>query len=585
LGVNINTLIHAISLPSILAGGWVISLVFAKRSFQRILSSPGGVLVVFGTSWFIFYSLSSLSLFVSLNLKVEPFYSFLLVLTVVSLFVMPKVAESYLNGFKWVLSVFKLGLSKYKIFFVFPCIFLYVIVVHNTVILRPNLQDNLLQNVGTLHTGRYTYLGETIRACNFVPVVRENLGQTFFSSSLGNFWPYSLVEIRALIHFLSLMSLLLLFAGALKILQPSISRFRLFQSLLVIFLGAYSLSFAYTLVNDSGNPISLVGYADTLFGIFLVLFIPLVWHLRDRLPMKFIFFTLLILILGGLLSSPQSLLLLLGCLPLLLIKKKSFTASRNDFAVNVVASLLLSTIVWHGSIGMLQVGGTKVNESIPGTMNLSVKKFSEVFSIENLSPGMPFLVGDMRTHSEIDPKIIDLAKNARRDLGDPQRLIWDLEQIILSSLRIIFWPCLGLTLSVLLTRRKSLIDQTVNFRLLKTLIAFAVPIFGFGLMASFFFAPGNAKWEMSRFLFPSLVLMSTLLVASLNAIHEVFVQSRKLIVILSWLLITPTIFFTSTALSQFVNRGLSIPVVTTDLGPIGFFEQPLQVPCVSWLDG
>jgi hypothetical protein len=499
----------------------------------------------------------------------------------VALFTLIRNKHLLVSDLKWLQASLYQLFRRGKLFLVFPALFIYAILIHNTIILRPDLSQNLGQNIGTLHTGRYTNIGEVIRVCNVIPIVRENLGQTVLAANLGDFWPYSLVEIRALIHFLTLMSLLLVIGGLLRVIQPTISSFRLFQSLLVLFLGTYSLSLAYTLVNDSGNPLAFVGYADTLFGIFLVVLFPLLSRFWSEFEMGYLLFLVTILFLTAYITSPQTLLIILASIPLLLIQKRKFIVS-SKFAMICVASLFVSTLIWQGSVGMLQRNSSDLNQAIPGTMNLSLKSYSDIFSTDNISPGLPYLVGDMKSHSEIDPKIIDLAKNAQRDFRDPQRLIWHVEQIFLSSLRVIFWPILGLFGAVFFCLRRIAPSQEFDSKLFRTFVQFSVPVLATGLLGSFILAPANSKWEMSRFLFPALVITSLLLVATLNIIESKWVATKFLVQGLCWALVFPALFFTSSSLHQFLDRDPRFPVVTTENGSIGFFEPPLKIPCQAW---
>lgn len=550
---------------------------------QKIVLHPGGKRLILGISWFVFYSISGLTLHANTNLSVNPYTAYvalILGLSIFSFIIMQN--QDFKNELSQFFSI-QAGKEISKKYFVFPIIFLYTILFHYTFIVRPNLPLDLGQNVGSLHTGRYTLLGETIRQCSFVPIIRENLGQTIFSANIAEFWPYSLVEIRSFIHLMTLLAILSIASGAIRNIFPKISENIIVLALIIFFYGTYSLSFAFTLVNDSGNPLGFVGYADTIYGLFLVLVIVLIYHLRANFSFLVItgFFTLFML--QALVSAPQSLIIISFSLITVLVFRPS-PGSRKGVGRPFLLAGVLSLIIWGGAIGMLKVDSSSMNTNIPGTISLEFGGLTDLISTETLSPGLPYLVGNMLSLSEISPKIIDLAKDAQSYVSDPQRFIWTLEQIVLSTLRVTFWPFLGLLLASVIVLRfahRSRISE-FNTPFLRDLVHFSLPLFSFGLAFSFFFSLPNRKWEMSRFLFPSLAFMMFLLVASIIFFLSSRRRSRLVLSVYAFLMIIPVVIYSEASVDQFFKRSSLIPVVQTDFGLIGFLQDPLILPCEAW---
>jgi hypothetical protein len=541
---------------------------------------------ILGTTWFVFLAISSASGLAATYFKIVPFTSFALFDTsmVISAITALAIRRELRASFFDFISSFRNPILANLRFLFLPITFLYLILVQNTFMGKPSTDMDIFQNIGTLHSGRYAILGEIVRTCNFVPVVKENLGQTIFSANIGHAWGYSLVDILALSLICSLTALTMCLLGMIKMVKPSIKSKVLFYYLLIVLFGTYSLSLAATLVNDSGNPLAMVGYSDTLFGVFLILFLFTALQNRKNVASRYLYILLILLFAHAFISSPQ--ILILVAVPLLFYVVKQVSKSERIKVGSLLAtSLILAAVVWHGSLGMLRFSQEGLNIHIPGTKTVAISSGAKLISTENFSPGMPYLVGSMYHPAEVTPKIIDLAKDAQANRGDLQRLLWDFEQIALSSIRIIFWPLFGVfALFIILRKNRRYIESRheIDINGLQAFKHLSAQILFIGLLFSFFFAPQGEKWEMSRFLFPGLVIGSLSLIFGFILFAELNMTFGRWVPVLTILLILPSILLTSSAARQIVSRPEKFPVVRTEFGNISFLQPPLDIPCSKW---
>jgi len=222
------------------------------------------------------------------------------------------------------------------------------------------------------------------------------------------------------------------------------------MAILILLSGNFALSFSYVLANDSGNPILLVGYADTLFGIFALFFLGYFVtesrnHKRGRqiIVLSMVFTTLFF-------SSPQTLVLI----PIFVLY---FLVMRQGvLSLDPLLSLFLSILFWRGQSGLLSYNegeGVRIPGISPQIISNPLELGQEVFS-----PGYPFLLGSfIDVPYEIAPRGIDSAKDflVYFESGEYTRAIWSLEQLFLSTIRPLFWPLLGIIIVSLVWRKTS----------------------------------------------------------------------------------------------------------------------------------
>lgn len=399
-----------------------------------------------------------------------------------------------------------LGLSKVGIFSLAFSAFLSVLFIVNN--WGNRFAGSSFASLGTLHTGKYAYLSEFMSDCRKLPRINNNLGQSivtaFFSTPTRGTATFLLLVILSF-TFLALASIG--YGLFIQYFPDSRKRDRIY-ALFIFLMGNYALSLAVPIVNDSGNPLILVGYSDTLISVLY--FLVLIEILRRRFQISF--GRKMVLLVPGTLalwvSSPQTLVLIpIACL--YLIYKKSL---KDAFLIFV--SFLLSIATWRNQSGML----ASLSESItiPG-INSELTTVGKPGSLtELISPGFPYVVNSINLQNsplEIAPKGIDLFKSIVSEgrfingfpILDPERLFWYLEQIVLTTLRPVFWPVLGILFTVILVSRRI---RTHLLPRMGELQMPASPVYVLATMnllitfpLSFLVQLDGRKWEMTRFSF------------------------------------------------------------------------------------
>ena len=363
-------------------------------------------------------------------------------------------------------------------------------------------------SLGTLHTGKYAYLSEYMVACRRLPIINNNLGQSIVTAFFSIPTHATSTLLLFLILVFTFLALAFLAHGLFIQYFPESTKRDRVSALLIFLMGNYALSLAVPLVNDSGNPLILVGYSDTLISVLY--FLILIEIVRKRFEISS--GRKMILLGPGALtlwvSSPQTLLLIpIACL--YLIYKKSLKDASLIFA-----SFLLSIITWRNQSGML--ASLSETMSIPG-INSELTKISKPGSLADLiSPGFPYVVNSLNLQNsplEIAPKGIDLFKSIVSEgrfihgfpVVDPERLFWYLEQICLTTLRPIFWPLLGILSTTILVSHKFAKHQYPRIGNLKLPHS---PVYIFTAMnllitfpLTFLIQIDGRKWEMTRFSF------------------------------------------------------------------------------------
>lgn len=398
------------------------------------------------------------------------------------------------------------GLSKSGIHFLaFSALLSVLFIVNNW---GNKFAGSSFASLGTLHTGKYAYLSEFMSDCQKLPRINNNLGQSivtaFFSTPTRGTATFLLLIVLAF-TFLALASIG--YGLFIQYFPGSTKRDRIY-ALCIFLMGNYALSLAVPTVNDSGNPLIMVGYSDTLISVLY--FLVLIEILRKRFEISF--GRKMVLLAPGTLalwvSSPQTLLLIpIACL--YLIYKKSL---KDAFLIFV--SFLLTVAIWRNQSGML--ANLSESVTIPGISSELTRVGKPGRLTELISPGFPYVVNSINLQNsplEIAPKGIDLFKSIISEgrfingfpVLDPERLFWYLEQIVLTTLRPIFWPLFGILFTAILVSRRIAKHQLPRMNELQMP---ASPIYVLATInllitfpLSFLVQLDGRKWEMTRFSF------------------------------------------------------------------------------------
>lgn len=421
----------------------------------------------------------------------------------------------------------------------------------------------LHSSLGTLHTGKYVFLAEYVKVCKEMPIVQHNLGQSNFSSLMS-----FMSDTSAVLNLLGSLSyakfaLSLLIYSMFRDLIGFSRKISIYATVVTV-LGTFSLSFSFLLIHDSGNPLLFNGYSDVMFGIFALILSGVTFSWREAIGKWKLFLLQVPIQLTLLISSPQISIFLVSFWLLILVRRSSY-----QYALLSLSSMGIALLIWRNTTGMFTTRLTQEFAFLPNTN-------SKWLSSEILSPGIPFMVGTPgKPISEIDPKLIDLFKLALSS-DDPQRIIWYLESALMVGIRVLFWPIMGLILSFyfLSTSRSKLSESSeIAVRIsFKRFSLFVITSFVLLFPVSLLFKVGGMKWETTRFVFPSLVLlMLALSVFSL----KLMASEKWFSLFLVTATVLPTTLYLGLILIDVLNSGL-ITAVSDTQGTYSLFGKSIM---------
>lgn len=541
--------------------------------------------LIFGSAWFLFMSEAGFAGLLSLTIGISPSILFRIILFGLASFVLFKNRNSKIlkkiTKIRFVYLRKKLTLALLVL--VLTSIIILIMQTMNTA--RPQGYFTL---IGTLHSGKFIFISDYIRQCNAIPILQSAWSQSIFVGLLGSSTEVSSALLLYVSLCFSIMAFALFMIGFFSYFFEKANHkigHKYYLASLLIICGNFSLSLAWVLVNDSGNPILFTGYSDIIFGLFFLLFSFLILSKYEEINLKIVSILLIFLVVNSLIASPQILLLLIPSLTILIIYRYRTNFSPLMYFIFVFISSLL---VWGGKTGMLLIQTSKASENFPAIGKLVTTNFFDLFHYENISPGIPYVLGDtMDNMSEIYPQVIASAKLAVQDRHSPDRFIWHIEQIVISMLRPIFWPVIGLSFLgfYLYHKRNSKLykieDGNSSFIKLTNFWIFSITCFIFGISLAFLFGIPGHKWEMARFSFPCLVLGLICLVLFLEEKNLATVRKKYYLTTVI-LLLFPTVLHVTTTIVNITNRPEFIRTVPTEYGTMGLFEKPLSMPCANF---
>lgn len=438
---------------------------------------------------------------------------------------------------------------------------------------------SVMSSFGSLHSAKYAFLAEYTSQCSTIPAINHNVGQSIVSSMIKTLSGSTHTYILSWLLCFSILGFLLFSWGLIEsFLSIRLSKLGLLLTGSLIVLGNFALSFALVLINDSGNPIALVGYSDTLFGIFAFLFLATFGFSDHDTKFYRTVLVLSIILVTLFYSAPQVLILMIVAI--------IYTVVQSNFLVfrRLIFSLVLSLLFWRGQSGLFAFVGSD-GVAIPGFSDLNLE--ISVLSSESLSPGFPYLVGSFSSYPhEINPKVLDSSKELVASIseGEISRALWNLEQVFLSTLRPIFWPIIGLLTILILYRRrnKTLPDYVTRTRLLEnrkisSMYILTVSYLLVTFPLTFLFKVNGLKWEMTRFTFPGLVAAMFFLVLLFTVIFQV--GKRKVAAVFFVAVLTfPALLHMYGQIAQNLKY-IEIDSYQTEVGRVGVFEEEIFILC------
>lgn len=325
---------------------------------------------------------------------------------------------------------------------------------------------------GSMESGRYSNISNFIIKNGFIPVLGQNYLQSIYAafnqtnSSLSNL--YALLSLNQAILFICL-------------LRSSQRFFKLdtgfsWLATLFIYFGSWSISTSHIFLIDSGAPLFITGYSDTIISLGSFLAFYAIANSGIQLTKKSIL--IFVISFGWAFCAPQNILFVITYLSLMALIKfvRSTKIELYPLAASSVAIALAS--MFGGMLSPLF--RRTINHNITGILETSEKVSPK------LNPSFDYLVfhstepGFAFTHRSINFLSDSLSGS-------------------LDLMRILFIPLLGIGLWLFFRNRKELSKELKPHEL--GICTFILTLL-FCLLISF----GENKWAVSRFILPGLII-------------------------------------------------------------------------------
>ena len=335
--------------------------------------------------------------------------------------------------------------------------------------------------------------------------------------------------------------------------------------------GNSALSLTHVLTLDSGNPFILNGYTDTILGIFSIFFLLLInENIKiGRSKISIFLLSLLILVLNFF-CAPQNI-IFLSIIPIISFIRRKYEKESNSFVLSFwIIAILVSSLISIPLGGMFTPQTLLSNIFYPGIMS---PMGSGVKTGIQLHPGIPFHIGWLGYWESGLTPLLSFASefiSSKLTLENfLNKAIWSLEQILVTSLRVLFFVIVGL-LFLVYNFKIPMFLYNKNDRLLtlNSIGIYGVIFFLCGLLPGFFIMLNGYKWELSRFLIPAVSIGSLGLSLAVIYLVDRKFMFRKYIVIIVFLLVFagPFINLIGTAAHNIIY------LVKNDLGKVYFLE-------------
>lgn len=381
-----------------------------------------------------------------------------------------------------------------------------------------NQVNNPFSSIGSLHSVRYAWITNSILENNNILVFPQNTAQSilaFISSFLSFRAPF-------LYLFLWLFSSLLflsLFVYGLICKLAGNSRKNLL-GITVFMMGSSALSLTHILIIDSGSPFLLNGYTDTILGIFSLFFLLIVCeNINNAVSRINIFFITLLIVVLNFLCAPQNV-IFFSLIPISLFIFSKFKKENCLFVIIFwVLIILVSALISIPLGGMLTPKLFLSPITYSGIMSPAG---SGVYSGIQVYPGIPFYYGWMGNWESGLTPLLSFAKDyfaSKLTLESfLNKSIWGLEQITVTSLRVLFFVIVGIFfLAYKFKLSTPLLNQNRELLTINSIGMCGIIFFFVGLMPIFLLMLNGYKWELSRFLIPGISI--GFLGLSLGVIH------------------------------------------------------------------
>jgi hypothetical protein len=369
--------------------------------------------------------------------------------------------------------------------------------------------DWAFATIGSLHSARYAWIANYISFCGYVPILGQNTGQsilTFMMMVLSENRPYIFLFTWL---YSSIVFLAVYIYGVISLYEK---RTRLILlAILIMLLGNSAFSLTHVLVIDSGSPFALSGYTDSLFGVFSILMLLFYFAQLKKTATSLmpVFFVVGLICSANFFTAPQNMLFLLAIIPVLVINSYISNISLKSAAF-WISVLLVSALIAIPQGGMLTPKYLQSPLDFIGLM--STQGLNAKHTGFEIIPGIPFHFG--WTGGEWKSGQMTFLKEAQGYMAnwraEAVSIIWILEQVFFTSIRVLFFPILGIVALYYLSRREmaspSLEQNIVAIPSVKTLLFLGAYVMLIGFIICFTVMVNGFKWEFSRFLIPGVTI-------------------------------------------------------------------------------
>lgn len=357
--------------------------------------------------------------------------------------------------------------------------------------------------IGTIGSLRYAGIADYFIEQDRIPVLNQSYGQSVLASFSGLFGRDNLCFALTLWLAVSGAFLCLLLYGIFRRYFPPLLSILL---TCVVDMGSVSLTLAPIRVVDSDYPLLSSGYTDSVVGVatfFLYLEI-LIQILQEKKRVNFFhYFVTVCCILYWAMSAPHNICVLFGIgfffILWLLLKKDYSNAGR---AAKLGGVILAGCVLGLLQGGMLTPSGLVDEVSIEGVMTVAGVDEEQPSEGVAIVPVMnyqlskePGVLWGLAQNTPYMKATLDCAVEALRH-GEWYVLIYCLTVLWWDSIRIIFWPLLGI-LGVALAACHQGNNREATYWAIAGFGAFAV-----GYPIAFFISLNAYKWALSRFAMP-----------------------------------------------------------------------------------
>jgi hypothetical protein len=364
-----------------------------------------------------------------------------------------------------------------------------------------------LNNVGSLHSGKYVWLSNYIGFCNKIPIIGQNTGQSiltyFFGFITNNNRPYLFLYLWLVLTSYFLIVYFFSFLNNYFSLNYKLS----FLGTFFLMFGGTALSLTHVLVVDSGSPFILNGYTDTLFGVFsLILLYNIFLNIKEDQKVQLFDLILILILLGcNFFTAPQNIVFFFACLIFFILD----TSVILNLKKKIMTVFMLSLILFVPQGGMLTPSVLQNDLKAEEVTNFSVNKNSKFYSenfgsknLINIYPGYPFFYDGINDWKSGQASLLKDGLNFEDNFKNNFfSLTWILEKIFLNSLLVLFFPTIGMILLINYYIKKNFLFSK-NKKKIRFLIVISILAFLFGVLFTFFISIKGYKWELSRFMIP-----------------------------------------------------------------------------------